>query len=750
MSLPVSPWFLVLAGLLALAYALLLYFRDGGGNRAQGFADADPTWRRWRAAMGGLRFGVVAVLLLLLLDPLLRERRTEEEAPLLLVAMDHSASVVASGDSSAYAGVLAELDALQEALGKDYRVRHFAFGEALTEREAGTALPPDASSTNLEKALGALDDRFAGQNVGAIVLASDGLINRGSPPAYRQDGLNVPVYAIGLGDTTQRKDLRIDRVFANRIVYRGDRFAVQVDLSAFGASGANSRVQVQRIAAGGSPVLASEGLRINAGRWSQRVEWALEAEQTGVQHYRISVSPVPGEASTANNSYDLYVDVLEGRQEVLLLAAAPHPDLSAMRQILEGRGQYRVELVLADALDAAGGLEAVLEDKDLLVAHQIPSTRHRLEALPGLLQRAEIPVLYVLGAASDLTAFGAQQPVLRVRAGNGSVNQTMARANPDFSRFKPSAESLKAIESFPPLSAPFGDYRTAPEARVLLQQRIGRVNTDYPLLLFGEQNGRRIGVLAGEGLWRWRVQDFVEDGQHDHVDALMGQCFQFLGVKSDRRRFRVQPGRNVFAEGEALRFQGELYDAAYQPVNTPDATMVLRRTEAFGDADAVPPEGERFDFRFRRRGEGYALETGALPPGNYQYRAETRLDGETLVAEGRLSVRARQLETQRLEADHGLLLDLAARSQGSFLGPAAAQPGSWRISTARDSGMVARQQDAALSELLAERIRAETRIKPILHERVQTRSAIHWRWAFALVLLMLALEWVLRKALGRY
>jgi hypothetical protein len=127
----------------------------------------------------------------------------------------------------------------------------------------------------------------------------------------------------------------------------------------------------------------------------------------------------------------------------------------------------------------------------------------------------------------------------------------------------------------------------------------------------------------------------------------------------------------------------------------------------------------------------------------------------------------------RLEANHGLLLDLAAGSQGSFYHPAenagkgdaqrwirqsnASTDSAGIVGTAPgsvqgpSSGSIrSEQMDGRLSELLAERIRAESRIKPILHERVQTRSAIYWRWAFGLLLFLLAAEWILRKALGRY
>jgi hypothetical protein len=714
MSFAQPTWMLLLVGLGALAYAAALYARDRGSD--------DPSWRRWRPWLAGLRFLAAGAVLLLLLDPVWQERRTETEAPLVLVALDASASAVAT-DSAGYAAAVDQLDELQRALGNDFEVRSFAFGETLEERAPGAPALATAPGTDLSAALDGLEDRFAGRNVGAVVLATDGLANRGRPVRGGGFGLPAPVYGVGLGDTTRRRDLRVERVLANRLVYLGDRFALRAEWSGHAVAGERVRLTVEAVdAEGGTRQLAQRERTVEGTRWSATEEWVLEADRAGVQRLRVTVSPVTGEASVANNRAEAWVEVIDGRQRVLLLADAPHPDLGALRQTLENRGRYEVRVVLAKDFDGT------LEDLDLLVLHQLPSLRHPLPDLAERRRAAGLPGLYVLGAHTDLEAFSRQQPLLRVRAGNGSLNEVQARVNPDFALFKPSAEGLSAWPSFPPIGAPFGDYRTAPEARVLLRQRIGRVETDYPLLLFGEQGGLRTGVLAAEGIWRWRLHDYQQSGNHERVDELLAQTVQYLGVKGDRRRFTAAPDRNLYAEREPVRFRAELYNANYEPVNDPDATLVLRG-----------PDGQRYDFRFTRRDAAYALDAGVLPPADYSYRAETRLDGETLVAEGLFTVRPLQLERVRLEADHGVLMDLAASTNGRFFRPSA-------------EGLVPAAAPGAapepLATSLATAIRADGRAKPLLHEVRRSRSVIHWRAMFGGLLLLLGLEWFLRKWLG--
>jgi hypothetical protein len=82
-----------------------------------------------------------------------------------------------------------------------------------------------------------LDVRYGNRNVGALVIATDGLYNRGSNPLYHVSGLQVPFFAIALGDTVVRKDVRIGRINFNKTVYLGNSFPVEVTVEARQAAG---------------------------------------------------------------------------------------------------------------------------------------------------------------------------------------------------------------------------------------------------------------------------------------------------------------------------------------------------------------------------------------------------------------------------------------------------------------------------------------------------------------------------------
>ena len=48
----------------------------------------------------------------------------------------------------------------------------------------------------------------------------------------------------------------------------------------------------------------------------------------------IRISPIANEFSKENNVKDLFIEVLDARQKILILAASPHPDLAAIKKFL--------------------------------------------------------------------------------------------------------------------------------------------------------------------------------------------------------------------------------------------------------------------------------------------------------------------------------------------------------------------------------------------------------------------------------
>ncbi|RMF02034.1 MAG: hypothetical protein D6772_04010, partial [Bacteroidetes bacterium] len=294
-SFEYSAWYLLAALALGLTYALILYFRD----RTFKEQSAAFTW-----GLAGLRTLAVATLATLLLGPILRTVQTRSEKPIVVLAQDGSESVAAvwsARDSSAYVQALQQVG---DELATDYELVTYTFGEAVRDT---LDFAFQDKRTNLTALLREVYDLYSNQNLGAVIIASDGIYNEGANPIYADVKLNAPLYTIGLGDTTRRRDVTIKRVFHNKIAYLGDKFSIQVDLSAQNAAGERVSLQVVRLNKGQRQVLVNESVQITRNDFFATREFILDAATPGVNRYRISVGSVSGEQSTANNSRDIFV-----------------------------------------------------------------------------------------------------------------------------------------------------------------------------------------------------------------------------------------------------------------------------------------------------------------------------------------------------------------------------------------------------------------------------------------------------------
>jgi hypothetical protein len=689
-------WFLIFCFLLGLGYALLLYYRDTTFEQ-------QPSWLRW--LMGVLRFLVVGFLATFLLSPLLRYKETTTRKPIVVVAQDVSESVkntLPGAKRKAYQEKLVELT---KALGLDYEVKTFSFGA--TVREGLDTVYQDKIS-NLAAMLSTATDLYSGDNLGAIVMASDGIYNEGNNPLYLAEKNAIPIYTVALGDTTPKKDLILKRAFYNKIVYLGDQFSVQLDIGAINCAGSASNVSVYKVASGGNQQIQQSALSIDRADFFATRELVLNADQPGVQHYRIVLNKVPGEASTANNVQDVFIDVLDARQKILLLANAPHPDLGAIRQSIEANKNYQVDVAyIRDN-------KANVADYDFVVLHQLPGKGVDLTGILGVLNKNQIPRLFIAGSQSDLVSLNRIQNLVNIQSDGRNTNDVQANLAGNFSLFLIDEQLRKELGSFPPIQAPFGEFKVGGSAQVLMYQRIRKIDTQYPLLVFGETNGARTGLLLAEGIWRWRLFNFLQDENHELFDQLVSKVVQYLGVKEDKRKFRVNVNKNIFRENEQVFFEAELYNKSYELINEPDVQIVIS-----GD------RGKDYTYTFDKAGKAYSLNAGTLPVGNYRFKAKTSVNGEALTFNGQFSIEPIQLEQYETTADHRLLRLLSDRFGGKMVRP---------------------DQMDELPQL----IKALGTVKPVIYTNTTTRSLINIKWLFALLLLLLTGEWFMRRYFGAY
>ncbi len=685
-------WFVVLCALVGVAYAMGLYWRD------RSFAENSTRYNR---ILSIFRWATVTIICLLLLDPLMRSTSTERKQPIVVLAQDNSESILSAFSKEQKERYQADFQALEKKLKEKYELKTYSFGDKFREN---IDFSYSDKITNISTVFEELYDLYSNQNLTTVIIASDGIYNQGNNPVYSAARLNVPVFAVALGDTVAKKDLVLKKVYNNQIAYLGDKFTIQADVAAINCGGSPSKLQVKK----GGAVLYEKMLNVDKNDFFITQEIILEAKQSGIQKFTVEVSPISGETTTANNSKDIYIEVLDARQKILLLAESPHPDLGMMKRVIAANQNYQVEIKYPEELK-----ESVAK-YDLVVLHQLPSVRNSISQVLGELNNSKIPHFYVVGTQTNLITFNQSQSLLTINGRGDQINYVEGLLNPNFSTFTLDKKVGENVFKLPPLIAPFGDFNANAKATVLLTQKIGSIDTKYPLWVFGEEKGTKKAVLAAEGIWKWRMADFAQHQNFDIFDELFNKVIVFLSAKEDKRKFRAFASNSIYRENEAVMIDAELYNANYERINEPEARVEI-----------TDQNGKKFPFIFNKTTDAYSLKAGIFPAGDYKFEAKTNYSGESLVAAGAFSIQSIQLESFETTADHQLLRNLSAQNGGTLVYP---------------------NDLAKLSEMIENKGFA----KPILYDTVKTRSLIHEKWIFFLLLLLLSVEWFLRRYWGSY
>jgi hypothetical protein len=679
----VSGWWTPVCLLLGVLYAWLMYRNP---------VNTSSTIRNILAALRTLAVFLIAFLLV---SPLVKSVSYQPQKPLVLIAQDNSESVKLFKSPGFDAQQFAtDLTNLKKTLGDGYDVREYHFDASLHD---GLTNDYTGKQTDISSALHQLNDRFVNQNIGAIILTTDGLYNRGADPQYEAKNIKTNIYTIALGDTISRRDLLIANVNYNKTAFLGNDFEIEVLAAAYQSNGESIRLNV----AEDGHTVANQQIAVTNDAFKKSVQLKLSADKKGIHKFTISIAPVKNEVSLQNNTETIYVEVLDARQKILLLYNSPHPDITVIKQAIESNKNYELKTTRAAE---AGNINWA--DYSLVIMYQ-PA-----EGMAALAAKSKVPVWYIIGNQTDITALNQVQKIVQIGTNREEMQEVFAQQATGFSLFTLTDSTLQKLTKFPPLLAPYGNYSSPANGTALLKQKIGNVPTPYPLLTFGDEGGRREAVMTAEGIWRWQLSEFQTYGSHHAVEELFTQSVQYLTANAGQQRFRVYPAKNVFDEGENVLLNAELYNDALELVNTPDV-----RT------DIKSAEGKSYSFLFSRNGQSYQLDAGTLPAGEYSYTAGVKLGDKSLAAHGQFNIRALNQEARQSTANHQLLYALAKQSGGEMLQPSQINK-------------------------LAELIRKNETIKTVEYEDRHYTDLIDMKWVFVLILLLLSTEWFLRKREG--
>jgi hypothetical protein len=711
LSATIHVFFFLVAAALAVAGSLYAYRFT-----------VPPVSRALRAVLLSLRALGLFLVFFLIGEPLLSLVHRRVEPPVVAVLVDNSKSMTIKDGTGERKEVLFKtiqspgvrsLSSVGSVLYETFDTRTRTPSSFSTD-----SLTLNGDGTDIAAALRALKETAARRNLQCVLLVTDGNSTVGSNPLYEAENLGVPVFAIGVGDTADQRDVLIRRVTTNNITYVGNRVPVNVTVKSSGYNG--ERVEVTL--GGEGETLDQRMLTLEPGTREYTVPLTFVPAKEGVQKFTVDVSRLPGELSTANNRSSFYTKVLKSKMRVVLIAGAPSPDVAFLRRALENDKNVQ----LSPFIGRGGGEfyegplnSSALNGADCVVLVGFPTSSSSLASTSAVLSAVEsgAGLFFILSRTTDLQRTKQLEPVMPMTGPVTAGEEIESFIEiPDAERNNPILKLSAPPDvwsKLPPLFTLAVPFRAKVESEVLGWMRIQSIRTNSPLLLSRNVNRRKSLALLAYGIWRWESYSGTVPGSENLLEAFVSNSVRWLATREDERPVIIRPVKETFEGQDPIEFTGQVYNSSYEPVDDAEVTVVVTRGSESSQVMLAPI--------------GNGLFEGALDPlaeGDYTYTARVTSGGRQLAEErGSFSVGGLNVEFQETKMNRFLLQQLATNTGGRYY-------------------------DASSIASLPHDVAALPSFRP--RESIRSSEIELWNrsWMLALVIFLFAAEWFLRKRNG--
>jgi len=581
----------------------------------------------------------------------------------------------------------------------------------------------------------------------AVILLSDGQHNAGEPPAELARLLGargVPVFPVGVGMQQRPPDLAVLAVKGSETVAADGRVRGTVELKDDMPAG---RPFTLRVAHGGRVLWTQE--LTTGGKHLRSVEFdfpvkELVADELRRQdkdlrfaslplHFTADATVLDGEKDSANNVGALWVNATTQRPKVLVLDGRPRWEFRYLRNLLERDDRWEVNALLA----GAGGEQKfwprgkligqfpadreTLFTYNLIIIGDLPANQLRaneLEWIRDFVGQRGGGVIFIDGRQERLaslaqSALGPLFPVnFEGRPLDGvPMNFQLKATGSSLTPLTLTSDPLENARLWWFLPSPhwLAPARALPGAETWLEAVAGE--TRSAAAVFRRYGAGKALYLAFDESWRWRYK--VGDLYHakfwnQTAKFVMESPFavQDKFVSLDSGALNYEPGASAEIRTRILDAQGRAMSRAKAEA------WLMREGRKVATIALTADENETGIYRGR---------TAPLTDGDYEVRVrveglpESEMKSRTGFAVRRVATG----ELAELHCNEALLRQLAANSGGRYC------------------------REEELGTLLE-------RLKPLSQGRIIESETVLWQswWWFGAVMLLLALEWGLRKRAG--
>lgn len=675
-----------------------------------------------RICLGSLRLAVLMALIFLIFEPTITRKKSLEQKPALVILIDDTQSMNLTDASGKRSEQLIKLfgDPTWDILKDQFRLFCFAAGDSLRNIQslAMDSLQLKTIGTDLVKTWDNAVREIKVEECRGLILISDGGNNAGSDPVKAAEGSLVPIYTIGIGDTSEIIDSRIESIVGPEIAYKEKPIQLTVRVTAQGMKDQKASLELRN---SDGKILSKSEIRLPADKMQSEESLEFTPEQIGRLPLQVNLVTSYQEWSEDNNERVFPLEVRESRIRLVIISGSPNfeamffekaalkiPDVEATFISLRKEGQfYNV---------ASGDLPNIIRQADVLVMMNFPSVYNPSpvkDQISRLLEQIPRPVWFFCSekpSTKDLERICGGLPfqVVRLR----SQSDAMVIPHRFYSILDPDAEASEFSQwwDLPPIRTPGYAVKLDPSAVELLQFKDPSSGENLgSALTVWEKGDKRFAFTFGSGWWRWNFISLGFGGSDEFFSAYLSRLLRWLAASPQKKPLRLSTDEKLISSGSSIQFSALVLGEDGRNISSANVDVTIEGPEGISKILLEPDPNGRYTGKFQPMGVG-----------EYSFSGYARVAEDTVgIDRGSFLVESYNVEKETLNQNWALLQAVSHNSGGQYL-PA-------------DS------LTALVNYLNAEKITVI-----VSWER---RFFLNWD-LWILVIALLGLEWIIRKRRG--
>lgn len=502
-----------------------------------------------KAILVSLRTISLFLMLFLLLNPFTEYVKKSVSKPVNVILTDKSISGAIENRSLQIPEVLSRLES------SNSETKNFLFGSKLLKEVK--EYWDDSSvyykySTNLARAL---DDirAYPDLSVNSFTVISDGQINEGNSLLQTALKFKVPFHYILIGDTAQKKDIVLRRVNYNKQVYINSLARVYITVNSYGYS---KEVKVNLYENGSK--IKTNVLKVIEGTNEYSTSFDLISSNQEIKKYKAEIEASDDEITAINNSEVFYVRYVDNSIKALLIAGAPSPDVSSIKQALSMTDNFKVDYrIQKQSNEFYDGELPDFRNYDLIILLGFPTDITSEEQIAKIKERLNVYNLPLVFINSSNVSFDK----LRMLQGNlpfivNDISKKEFKSNiriTDGANTEKS-EQLRKFNVYPQSYFYKEGFSIKPNSMLL---GLTAQNSE-PAIVIDNTSGTKSAGFLGYGFYKWNLNS---QGNYAFLQGLVSTLINLTVDESSKDRFIVRTEKDYFAVSERILFSAYFKDA---------------------------------------------------------------------------------------------------------------------------------------------------------------------------------------------